>query len=69
MTAVISKQLMAEQFDSVIDASDAAKPPKTSFLVATGVALFALAQGIAGEQATASTDVEPNTRTITAIQE
>ena len=67
---MISKQLMADQIDSAMDSAEAAEPPKTTFMVMAGVALFALVQGAIGEQAAAGTDLQPDTsRTITYVQE
>lgn len=68
---MISKQLMADQIDSAMDSAEAGAPPKTEFMVAAAIALFALFQGAIGEQAAASDmDVQPNNdRAITSIQE
>lgn len=65
----ISKQLIAEQIDSAMDAAEASAPPKTTFVVMAGVALFALVQGAIGEQAQAGVDAQPNQTGITSIQE
>ncbi len=70
--STISKQWMATSIDSALDASEAADPPKTTFMVMAGVALFALVQGAIGEQAVAdtnSTTPVDNSRTITLTQE
>lgn len=70
--SAISKQWMAESIDSALDAADAAEPPKTTFMVMAGVALFALVQGAIGQQAAAAVDTPAspdNSRTITLTQE